>query len=148
MKFLAILMLHAIIAQAFAAENPAVENTYVKVSVSLANTTAAQGGTGKIMIAFTPIDGIHINADPPFVVKIERNGPVKLEGRPNFTTDKESGNLSIFKPVAQRFAVTRKAKPGGHDIKGTLVYYFCSDTEGWCRKFTQPIALKLNVVKK
>ena len=142
------MMLYAIIAPAFARQSPAAENTYVKVSIALADTTVAQGGTGKILIAFDPIDGIHINADPPVIVKIARNASFRLEGNPDISTDKESGYLSTSMPVEQRFAVTRKAKPGGHDIKGTLVYYFCSDTEGWCRKFTQPIALKLNVVKK
>ncbi|MBM2841143.1 MAG: hypothetical protein HW412_1671, partial [Bacteroidetes bacterium] len=116
--------------------------------ISLADTIVTQGGTGKIMIAFTPIDGIHINVDPPLSVKLERNTPFRFEGKLDISTDKESGYLSMSMPVEQRFAVTRKTKPGSHTIKGTLVYYFCSDTEGWCRKFTQPIALKLNVTKK
>ena len=124
------------------------ENKFVKVDVTLATAAVQSGGKGAILVSFTPIDGIHINVDPPLTVKLEKNRFISLQGKPDICTDKESGFLSTSTPVEQRFHVSEKAKPGEYTIKGTIVYYFCSDTEGWCRKFAQPITLKLNIQKK
>ena len=129
-------------------ERPAKENRFVNVDVTLANAAVHPGGKGTILVSFTPIDGIHINVDPPVTVKIEKNRFIALEGEPDVSTDKESGFLSTSSPVEQRFHVSEKAISGEHTIKGTIVYYFCSDTEAWCTKFAQPITLKLNIQKK
>lgn len=122
-------------------------NKYVKVETAIASADVKAGGKGTILIFFVPVDGIHINAEPPVTMKLEKDRLLSLEGEPDFSTDKESGSMSTSTPVEQRFAVSSKAKPGEHTIKGTIVYYFCSDTEGWCRKFSQPMALKLNIHK-
>lgn len=124
------------------------ENKFVKVEVSLAKALVQPGGRGTILLSFTPIDGIHINTDPPITVRLEKNWLISLQGEPDISTDKESGFLSTSMPVQQQFHVSPKAKSGEHTIKGTIVYYFCSDTEGWCRKLSQPITLTLNIQKK
>jgi hypothetical protein len=90
----------------------------------------------------------HITGDPPLTVKLEKNQFISLQGKPDISTDKESGFLSTSSPVEQAFHVSKKARPGEHILKGTIVYYFCSDTEGWCTRFAQPITLKLNIQKK
>jgi hypothetical protein len=127
---------------------PAKENKFVKVNVTLAKDTLQPGGKGRILVSFSPIDGIHINVDPPFRLTIEKNRFFSLHGEPDISTDKESGFLSTSAPIEQGFYVFKKANSGEHIIKGTIVYYFCSDNEGWCRKLTQPITLKLNIQKK
>lgn len=122
-------------------------NKYVRVETALANTDVKAGGNGTILISFVPVDGIHINADPPVRAKIQKNRLLSLKGDPDISIDKESGYLSTSTPVKQRFAVSSKATPGEHTVKGTIIYYFCSDTEGWCRKFSQPMTLKLSIQK-
>lgn len=122
-------------------------NEYVRVESALAGNDVKAGGGGTILISFVPVDGIHINADPPVTVTIEKNRVLSLKGDPDVTVDKESEALSTSTPVEQRFTVSSKATPGEHTIKGTIIYYFCSDTEGWCRRFSQPMTLKLNIQK-
>ena len=121
------------------------DNRFVKVDVSLADTLLQPGSKGKILVLFTPVDGIHINADPPVSVKINRNRLMSLRGDPDITTDKETGFLSASTPVEQRFSVSQTAVAGEHRITGTIVYYFCSDTEGWCRKQSQAVTFRLNI---
>jgi hypothetical protein len=118
------------------------------VETTLANDTIQPGGKGTILVLFTPIDGIHINVDPPFTLTIEKNLFISLKGDPEISADKESGFLSTATPIQQRFYVSKRARSGRHIIKGTIIYYFCSDTEGWCTKFAQPLSLKLNIQKK
>ncbi len=124
------------------------ENKYVHVDVTLENNTLTADAEGAILFVFTPVDGIHINADPPVEVAIEKNGAVTLQGDPDFSTDKETGFLSTSSPVRQRFSVSPTATPGTYSLKGTIVYYFCSDTRGWCTKFSQPVTLKLIVSRR
>jgi hypothetical protein len=128
--------------------DPTKENKFVKVDATLAKDTLQPGREGTILVSFTPIDGIHINIDPPVTVKLEKNSFISLQGKPEISTDKESGFLSTSAPIEQGFHVSEKAKSGEHIIKGTIVYYFCSDNEGWCRKFAQPITLHLSIQKK
>jgi hypothetical protein len=124
------------------------ENQYVKVNVTLSDSTLAPGGRGRIHLAFSPIDGIHINIDPAVEVSLKNNRVAKLQGDPEMGINKESGFLSTSHPVEQEFSVLPFANPGTYRLSGTIVYYFCSDTEGWCRKFRQPITLKLHVARK
>jgi hypothetical protein len=130
-------------------DNPvARENKYVQVDVTLESNTVIAGTEGAILFAFTPVEGIHINADPPVEVAIGKNPEVTLQGDPDISTDKETGFLSTSSPVRQRFSVSSTATPGTYSLKGTIVYYFCSDTQGWCTKFRQRVTLKLIVARR
>lgn len=124
------------------------ENKYVHVEIALQDTTIAAGTDGAILLAFSPVDGIHINTDPPVEFAIEKNSPITLTGDPDITADKETGFLSTSSPIRQQFRVSTEATPGTHFVKGTIVYYFCSDTQGWCTKFKQSVTLKLIVANR
>lgn len=124
------------------------ENKYVRVEIRLEDTTVAPGADGAILFGFTPAEGIHVNTDPPVEIEIEKNRAVTLHGDPDLTVDKETGFLSTSSPVRQQFSVSPAASPGEYSIQGTIVYYFCSDTQGWCTKFKQPVTLKLIVPKR
>ncbi len=123
------------------------ENQYVKVNVALPDSVEA-GGRGRILLAFSPADGIHVTVDPTMEVSLKKNRVFTIQGDPEVSIDKESGFLSSSHPVEQRFSISPSTKPGMYSMKGTIVYYFCSDAEGWCRKFVQPISLTLHVVGK
>ena len=125
--------------------NSTEDTHFVSVDVSMADTLLQPGGKGKILVSFSPVDGIHINVDPPVGVKVEKNPLISLHGDPDITTDKETGFLSTSTPVGQRFSVSRKATPGEHIVQGTIIYYFCSDTEGWCRKQSREVSFRLNI---
>ena len=121
------------------------DSHFVKVDVSLADSVLRPGDRGRVLVSFTPVDGIHINVDPPVTLTIRKNSLLSLQGNPDMTTDKVTGFLSTETPVGQLFSISHKATPGPHTITGTITYYFCSDTEGWCRKQSQAVTLTLNI---
>ncbi len=139
------LLLHLLSAGLVGGDNSSQNTRFVRVEASLADTLLRAGSKGTILVSFTPADGIHVTADPPVAVRIERNRLIRLHGRPDISTDKDTGFLSTTSPVEQAFSVSRAATPGAHQVKGTIVYYFCSDTEGWCRKQSQAVTFTLNI---
>jgi len=143
-----VLFLHLVFAGWIGGENLPPDNRFVKVDVSLADTLLQAGSKGKILVSFAPVDGIHVNVDPPVTVMVEKNRFIALHGEPDITADKETGFLSTVTPVVQGFSISRKAAPGPHHIKGTITYYFCSDTEGWCRKQSRTVMLTLNIQRQ
>ena len=123
------------------------ENKYVAITAVLKQQVIKQGDETAILVTLAPVDGIHITADPPVQIQLARNPSFLPLGSPDLQIEKASGFLATSVPVQQRIRVSPKTRPGEHTIKGTIVYYFCSEDEGWCRKFSQRIALKLNVVQ-
>ena len=123
-------------------------NSYVKLEVKLSRETAKPGGSGEIRITFAPVEGIHVNADPPVEFRFDSTSEVVLQGTPRLVVDKRTGYLSTAAQVKQGFLVPRTVKPGTQQLKGVITYYYCSDTEGWCTKFTQPVELSLTIIKQ
>jgi hypothetical protein len=122
-------------------------NKFVAVDVSLERASLKPGQQSELRIEFTPIDGIHVNVDPPIEITIQQKRTFLFSGKSTQPVDKMSGYLSTAEPVRQRFSVSKKTQPGKHLLKANIVYYFCSDDEGWCRKFTLPVELQLTVEK-
>lgn len=122
-------------------------NKFVHVDVAVSESPLKPGQQAELRLMFTPADGIHVTIDPPVEIKIEPKRIFLLNGESTRPVDKSSGYLSSAEPVIQRFSLSRKVQPGKHVLKANIVYYFCSDDEGWCRKFTMPVELNLMVKK-
>lgn len=122
------------------------DNKYVKVLISIAPDTLNAGGRGELLVLFSPVDGIHVTAEPPVEFRFDSTQVLTLTDEPDFDTDKENGYLASGSPVRQAFVLTKDAKPGTHVVKGALIYYYCSDDEGWCTRFTQPLELPLIIM--
>jgi hypothetical protein len=123
-------------------------NSYVSVVVTLSDTVMHQGDSTVIRASLTPEEGIHINIDPPVTITLRMNHTASSVGETEFRTDKETGFLSTADPVEQRLAVSPTAATGADTLEGAIVYYFCSDAEGWCRKQTQSISLPIHILVK
>jgi hypothetical protein len=146
-RYIAFILLPSFLAVTFGSEAPEKENKYVKVRVALASDTVRTGSRSTILITLSPSNGIHINVDPAVEVTLEKNKFVTLDGEPEMSTDKETGFLATSAPVEQQIDINALARPGRYVVKGTIVYYFCSDAQGWCTKFAQPFSLRVNVTK-
>ena len=123
------------------------ENIYVKTAVSLSHQTLRPGERGEILVAFTPIDGIHINVRPPVKIGVDAEKILSINGAIKQAVDANTGYLAPGMPVKQAFRLHSNAQSGEYSIKGTCTYFFCSDAEGWCTKFSQPIELTLTIMK-
>ncbi len=129
---------------AFAGDKPAV-NSYVDFGVKLEKTSLRRDSAGTLLLSLKPHKGIHINTQPgPSFVFDTTNG-VRASGSLALTMLEKSTFLDPQKPVRQRFSLVPAVQPGELTIKGTFIYYYCSDAEGWCSRFKQPVEVLLKV---
>lgn len=120
------------------------ENKYVRVVMALADSTYVPGGHGNVRITLTPAEGIHINADPAPEFAIDSGGVAVTVGQVQLKTERDA-KLASGEPMVQEIAIVPGAPPGGHAVRGTFTYYYCSDSEGWCMRYRQAIALTVIV---
>lgn len=118
-------------------------NKSVTLTVTLKDTLVAPGATGEIAIQFQPVEGIHINLQPALDFKLDTASRAALTG--TLVLPKGAPYLNTSAPVLQRFQVPKDAKPGPLALKGTLTYFYCSDKDGWCSKYKQPLEFALTV---
>lgn len=120
-------------------------NEYVGLEVRPALAEMRPGESGVIELRFRPADGIHVNSDPPVQFTLDSGGAVILDGKPVMTTDARTGYLSAKAPVTQKVTLGSAAAPGRLTVKGTVTYFYCSDTEGWCNRQKQPVKFTITV---
>ncbi len=107
-----------------------------KISIAKAN---------EISFLFEPIVGIHVNTNPLFELKLEKNSPFEIVGKARFQKN-EKDYLDINTPVAFSFKVNKGTNVGTQTLKGKLNYFYCSDKDGWCNRFSQPIDVSIEVI--
>lgn len=126
-----------------AAEDEA--NEYVKTSISFQSKVNKIGGKGTLNISFKPNKGIYIHAEPEVEVELDSN--IVIIEKVQLSTEENGDYLDIKKPVKANFKIRNNLKEGTYKLKGSLIYFYCSEKEGWCSRFKQPINLNLKVVK-
>lgn len=123
------------------------KNPHVKVDVTIEPSSLKPGGRGEILIQFQPVDGIHINTAPPTEFNLAEGSPLTLVGEPIVPKDSTTGYLDARKPMRYTVSVSKSARSGSMKVSGTLVYYFCSDKEGWCLRWKENVTLILSFVR-
>jgi hypothetical protein len=122
-------------------------NPNVRVWVHLSRESFKPGDTGEISITISPAEGYHVNANPPVELRLDSTKAILFKGVLSQTTDRNNGYLSTRSPIRQSFYLPSTIKPGFHVLKGVVTYFYCSDSEGWCQRFRQPITLSFNVTQ-
>jgi hypothetical protein len=124
--------------------------TYFEVSAKY--EAAAKGEKqGAVLVSFLQTEaGVHVNETPaPRLeldaeqVVLDYKAPVT---KPAAVVDPAlAKKLDLSQPV--RFPVTLRAgaPKGEQAVKGTVVYFYCSDHEGWCRKGTADFNVSVSV---
>jgi hypothetical protein len=124
------------------------DNPYVGVVIRLSGDTLKAGMAAHLTAMFAPVDGIHITVDPPLSFSMKTNNVLRISGTPVADTSKETGYLEHTSAVMQRVIVQPGAGAGAHSVSGELLYYYCSDREGWCRKSVEPFTVTATIVEK
>ncbi len=139
----------AIISSSFllAGEKPPTTNKYVKVDVAVQQKQLQAGATGQLLISVKPQKGIHVNIQPPLSITLDDDSATTLSGTMVFSTVKKDTLelLDPSKPIKQSFTLAKRIKPGTMVLKGSFVYFYCSDAEGWCSRFKQPFTIEVTV---
>ncbi len=129
----------------FAGEKGPAANTYVKCTVDASHTSIKPGETGVMFVSLKPAKGIHINITPAMGVVFDSAGQVQAGGA--MEIPKKETFLDASKPVRIPFVLSTSAKPGTVTVKAALTYYYCSDAEGWCSRYKQPLEVTIKVAK-
>jgi hypothetical protein len=121
--------------------------TGVKCNIHLATSTLKPGAKGEIVVSFAPEEGIHINTDPAIEFEFEKDTLVHFTGITSMPKAEKTGQLDTKRPIRYSFTLDKNIQKGKHTLRGSLLYFFCSDTEGWCNRSSQPIQLTFTVTQ-
>lgn len=123
-------------------QSPAV-NEHVKMEISMQTTVSARTSVA-VSFHLTPNEGIHINTSPAIEFIPAKDSPYELSGKPQYKKD-EKDYLDFTKPVIVTLKAKNNSIAGKTVIKGKLNYFYCSDTEGWCSRFSQPVEMTVEI---
>jgi hypothetical protein len=150
MKFLSfVLFLTASLSFCVSGGEQPKENKYVRFSARMEKTTLRPGETATLSLTLTPAGGIHINLEPPMSFLPDTSQPcaVTKTGGLHFEKMDTTAFLNSGRPITLQLKAGSGAAPGTCHFKGTFSYFFCSDAEGWCSRWKQPVDLTVRIGK-
>ncbi len=110
------------------------------------------GAQGHVAVSFAALDpDVHINEEPAPRLKLDLAQTVLVDKQapaPEKAADWDPDNpryLNIAKPVKFPVAFAPTAPRGAQTVKGTVVYFYCSAREGWCRRGAAEIEVPVTV---
>ena len=121
---------------------------YVKVTASY--LPPAAGIDAAIAVQFSPVDtNIRVNEDPAPRLKLDAGQQV-LEQKPvprrsSAPAAGQARYLDPILPVTFPVKVDARAARGDHTVKATVTYFYCSKSEGWCRKGSADVDVPVRV---
>jgi hypothetical protein len=130
-----------------AAKDSTATNVSVRCDIALSADQWKSGAHGALNIRLTPIDGVHINIDPPIELEMKNVRWLKFPGTLIVPVSNDSVHFDAGQPIIRDFVLDPKTPPGDITLHGTLSYFFCSDEKGWCNHFEQPINVVIRVLK-
>ena len=123
---------------------------YFGVSASFV-PASRPGGDAAVTVTFAQRDPeVRINEDPAPRLKLDPEQAVLVDKQ---APPKRSAPVDLSKakyldttlPVAFAVALDPKAPHGSHSVPATVVYFYCSKRDGWCRKGSTPISIPVVV---
>jgi hypothetical protein len=131
--------------------SPATAKAYFEVGATFTPPTKT-GAEGSVDIFFTPMDpdvsineepAVRLKLDPVQVVLVER--PKVVPPGPREPDPATPRYLDLAKPVSFPVALAPAAPRGTWDLGASVVYFFCSKREGWCRRGTADVRVPVTV---
>ncbi|MFI5006403.1 MAG: hypothetical protein ACHQKZ_03155 [Solirubrobacterales bacterium] len=110
------------------------------------------GATGAIAVTFAPRDpDVHINEDPAPRLRLDLEQSALVDKQPPppktaTTFDPDTARyVDVKKPVRFPVAFAADAPKGPQSVKATVVYFYCSQREAWCRRGTADLEVAVTV---
>jgi hypothetical protein len=119
----------------------------IAVRGEIAGDTVWTGGEAEVRLTLVPPPGIHIPDEPLPEVRFDSASYAETEGSP--TLDRHAGESAGTGAiiVRQTIAVRKEAPRGRQVLHATLVYYYCSDGDGWCVRTRKRIDFPMMVAR-
>src|SRR5215468_6922176 len=110
------------------------------------------GATPFVAVSFSPLDpDVHINEEPAPRLKLDLAQAVLVDKQApapdkNADWDPEHAKyIDLAKPVRFPVALAPGAPRGSQSVKATVVFFYCSSREGWCRRGTSELDVPVTV---
>jgi hypothetical protein len=111
-----------------------------------------QGGEGAVAVTFRALDpDVKLNETPAPRLKLDLDQMV-LEDRqppaPSLVPDFDplkARYLDTHEPVRFPVALAKTAPRGQHEVKASVVYFYCSTREAWCRRGSVELLIPVTV---
>lgn len=121
------------------------------VSLEASFAPAARGSaSAAVVVRFLPLsEGVRVNQEPAPRLRLETTGilldrqpppPRVAPVDPDFARYFEPSDAARF-PVA----IDPAAPRGQHVVRATVTYSYCSKTQGWCRRGSEPVEVLVRV---
>jgi len=123
---------------------------YFGVSASFV-PASRPGSDAAVTVTFAQRDPeVRINEDPAPRLKLDPQQAVLVDKQPPSKRGApadlgKAKYLDTALPVAFPVALDPKAPRGAHSVEATVVYFYCSKRDGWCRKGSSPISIPVVV---
>jgi hypothetical protein len=110
------------------------------------------GGEGAVAVTFQPLDpDVKVNEVPAPRLKLDL-AQTLLEDRqpqaPPHVADFDPATahyLDITHPVRFPVALSKHARRGEHEVSASVVYFYCSTREAWCRRGSATLQIPVTV---
>lgn len=110
------------------------------------------GGTGSVAVSFRALDpDVHVNESPAPRLKLDLAQAVLLDRQPPAPSqvpdyDPLSAKyVDLAKPVLFPVAIAPAAPRGEQLVKASVVFFYCSQREAWCRRGTAELEIPVSV---
>jgi len=116
-------------------------------------TPAKKGAAnGTVAVTFRPLDpDVRVNETPAPRLKLDLAQTVLVDKQAPASSQVPDYDpltaryLDTAKPVLFPVAVAPTAPRGAHEVKASVVYFYCSTREAWCRRGTVDVIVPVTV---
>lgn len=116
-----------------------------------AGVEQVRGGEADVVVSFMPLDGaIRVNAEPAPRLALDPEQPALAESSraaPPLPRAGFPNGRYLDTRAGVRFPVrlARGAARGRHTVHARVTYFYCSQTEGWCRRAQDDVEFSVDV---
>jgi hypothetical protein len=109
-------------------------------------------GLGSVAVTFRPLDpDVRVNETPAPRLKLDLDQTVLVDKQ-----SPVSGRVPDYEPLTAKYldtalpvrfpvAVAPTAPSGSHSVKASVVYFYCSTREAWCRRGSVDVLIPVTV---
>jgi hypothetical protein len=105
-----------------------------------------------VAVTFQPVEqDLRLNETPAPRLRLDLAQTVLVDRQPSPSTEVPDYDpltaryLDPAKPVHFPVEIARNAPKGPHEVKATVVFFYCSTRESWCRRGTADISIPVTV---
>lgn len=110
------------------------------------------GAPASVAVSFRALDpDLRLNESPAPRLKLDLTQPVLLDRQPPPSGEVPDYDpltaryLDLSKPVLFPVAIAPTAPGGDQLVKATVVFFYCSQREAWCRRGTAAVEIPVSV---